>query len=125
MINKKLLFLFVCISFIGVASTAYADVISLPNPLCPLNNPGGRGCISSFLELITAITSYIFTIIGGLAVVMFVWAGILFLTAGANVANIEKGKHATLYAVIGLAIALGGNGLLAVVRAVIGSAPAP
>lgn len=96
--------------------------ITLPNPLCT-GGPGSPGCINSFTGLLTQITTYILNIIGGLAVIMFIWAGILFVTSAGDPSKITKARHVVIYAIIGIAIALAGKGLIAVITEVIGSSP--
>ena len=96
---------------------------NLPNPLC-FEGPGSANCVNDFPGLITKITTYIVSIIGSLAVLMFVWAGILFVTSAGKAGQVEKAKKVLFYAVIGAAIALAGTGFIAVVKGVIGEPPA-
>ena len=86
------------------------SVVTLPNPL---------GSTGDFPTLIVKITEYIRNIIGGIAVLMFIWAGILYLTSGANPANVQKANKAVVYAIIGLGIALAGTGLIALIKFII------
>lgn len=58
-------------------------------------------------------------IVGGLSVIMFIWAGILYLTSGANPGNVQRANKVVLYAVIGLAIALSGAGLIQLIYSII------
>lgn len=83
--------------------------IALPNPLNT----------SSFQELIEKITYYISSVVGGLAVIVFIWAGILFLTSGGSETQLSKAKKALFYAAIGLAIALAASGLIVTIKYVI------
>lgn len=120
--RKNLEILLVCLVFLSVGSFAIADnIITLPNPLCPANNAGNANCIDSIPRLISQIATYISTIVGALAVLMFMWAGICFLLSGMSPSYLEKGKHALWYAIIGTGIALSGAGLVAVITAVIGN----
>ncbi|OGZ64042.1 MAG: hypothetical protein A3A98_03805 [Candidatus Staskawiczbacteria bacterium RIFCSPLOWO2_01_FULL_40_39] len=106
---KNFVFSIALIILLGFGGVAAAEVISIANPLGA----------NSFGELIANITEYIFGLIAGLAVVMFLWAGILFLTSAGNPGQIEKAKKAALYAVIGLAIGLAGSGLIELVTNII------
>ncbi len=110
------------------ASSSPSFGVTLPNPLCW--SSGGVGppapgttsvepCINTVQDLLAAITAFVLDIIGALAVVMFIYAGFLFLTYPVNPGNLEKGKKALLYAIIGVAIALAGNGLIIVIKAVL------
>ncbi len=119
---KKFLLLFTAVILIGVTGSAFADdaVVTLTNPLCPV--VGGANCISNFPSLLTAISGAIMNIVGILATIVILWAGILFVTSGGNQAQIGKAKQALLYAVIGIGIVLAGNGLILVIKAVLGVA---
>ncbi len=121
--KKAAIFLISFTVLLGMSTIAAAATISLPNPLCPNPLPAGSTCINSFPLLITTIINFLVGLIASLAVLLFVWAGILFVTAGADPSNVQKAKHAVMYGVIGLAIALAGTGLVAVIQGVIGVAP--
>ena len=99
-------------AFIGFLSTArvVSAQVSLPNPL---------GTITNFTTLINNIAGYVFVVVGFLAVLMFLWAGILFLTSAGNESRVSSAKKALMYAVIGLAIALSGTGLIQLVSYII------
>ncbi len=122
--NKKVIFIVSCVALISLSGAVLADSVALPNPLCP-GGTGSNGCVDSFPTLIAAITSFVTTIIGALAALMFVWAGILFVTSAGNEGRLEKAKKALLWAVIGVGISLAGAGLVAVIRNVIGATPPP
>lgn len=97
--------------------------VSLPNPLCP--NWDGTGscpanCVCTLSGLINNIATYITNIIGILATLMFLIAGILFVISAGNPGRVETAKKAAIYAAIGAAIALAGKGLIEVIKAVIG-----
>ena len=125
--QKKLLFLTLLITFAGMTSSAFAAV-TLPNPLCL--NPA-TPCVSSptctcnFTDLITKIINFVLIVIGSVAVLMLVWAGILFVTSAGSPEKISKGKQALTYAIIGLVIAFAGGGLILVIKEVIGVSPTP
>jgi len=84
--------------------------ISLPNPL---------GDTDTFEELVTNITNYVFGVIGALAILMFVWSGILFVISAGSEEKIGKAKKTAIYAAIGAAIAIAGAGLVATIRQVL------
>lgn len=116
--KKSLLFLIVTVSLFGIASFAAAETLSLPNPLC-LGGPGTPGCINDLSTLITKITDFVLAVIGSLATLVFIYAGILYLTSAGNPAQVEKAKSAVKYAVIGIVVALLGKGLIEVIQSVI------
>lgn len=103
MINTKGLTFFI-LSVLLLASSALAQV-TLPDPL------GGQ----SLQEIIANVVQYIVGILAGIAVIMFIWAGILFLTSAGNEARITTAKKVLIYAVIGLGIAIAGEGLIILV----------
>ncbi len=123
MIKRISLLLIVSAVIASSAGFAMADTVTLPNPLCR-GGVAGDNCIENLPQLISKIATYISTIVGALAVLMFMWAGICFLLSGVMPSYLDKGKHALWYAIIGTGIALAGVGLVAVITAVIGNAPA-
>ncbi len=107
--KRNLIILLLSITLLSLTTSVLAQV-GLPNPL---------GATTTFAALIVNIANYIATLVGGLAVIMFVWAGILYLTAGAKPDNIQKANKAVLYATIGLAVALAGTGLIQLIYFII------
>lgn len=120
--NKKLLFFLLIIVFLGFSGAVFAETISLPNPLCPAGAVGNN-CIDSFPRIVNQITTFISTIIGSLAVLMFMYAGILFATSAGNEAKLGQAKQVLIWAIIGVVVSLAGAGLIAVVTTVIGTTP--
>lgn len=119
--KKKLLMLVAgVLGLIIIVPTALAATVILPNPLCTKNS---NTCIDSIDKLITTISDYILTLIAGLAVIMFIYAAILFLTSAGNEGKLGKAKSALFWAIVGAAISLAGKGLIAVINAVIGTSP--
>ena len=115
--NKKLTITLLASLFLtGIAALASAQIITLPNPLCS----GGSVCINSFPDLVDAIASWIRNIVGSLAVIMFLWAGILFLTSAGNESRLASARRALWWAVIGTAVALVGQSLVLVIRTIVG-----
>lgn len=110
-----------------------------PTP-SPTNPPGPTGKpvtldfeiknplkIESFLEFFSAITVWLTNIAIPIAVILIVYAGILFLTAGAVPANITKARTILTYVVVGLAIILIGRGFITLIESVLnlGASPSP
>lgn len=98
-----------------LAASSVAAQVTLPNPLCS----GGGSCIETIPALIGNIATYLFNVVGAIAVVVIIWAGILFLTSTGNEARLGTAKKALLYAAIGLAIAMAGTGLIELVKFII------
>lgn len=85
---------------------------------------GGTGtCISEFSGILTAVRTFVNGIVATLAIIVIIWAGILFVTSAGNVGKIDLAKKALLFAAIGIAIVLAGNGLIELITAIIGPAP--
>lgn len=89
-------------------------VTTLPNPLGPNTD--------SFSKLLTKVLDNIVTPIGGIVAVFFIiYAGFLFVTAGANEKKRGDANKALLYAVIGTAILIGAQALSTVITGTINS----
>lgn len=73
--------------------------VTLANPLGEdANDP--RKLIARIIQAIIAIS-------GGIALVMFIYAGLLFLTAMGNEGQVKKAKDLMLYVVLGIVIIAG------------------
>ncbi len=101
----------------GAYSPAYPDLASC----CiaqgtTVDNTRTSPCITSFPGLITQVATYVTDIVGVLAIMVLLWAGILFITSMGNPSKIDKAKHAAIYAAIGLAVTLGGMAVIALIR---------
>lgn len=115
---KYAIFLMVAVTVLSSTSVVLADTITLPNPLCPTPGPN---CIDSLPKLIAKVSEYISAVVAGLATIMLVYAGILYVTSGGDPGKAGKAKQAVIYAIIGLAIALAGKGLAEVIQSVVTS----
>lgn len=125
--KKFLVFLLSLVVMTSFAGFASADVISLPNPLCA----GAQGqanpcvpsptCVCGFRDLLARVSTFIFSVIGVLAVLMFVIAGILFVISAGDAGKVQKAKDMAIWAAIGVVVAFAGQGLIALVTAVIGA----
>lgn len=113
--NIKKLFPFFVLAMIIFLPTVTLASISLPDPL--------GGTISSFTDLIQKIIDYIAGIIGTLAVLMFVIAGIYFVTSAGDSSKVKRAKEIVIYASIGVGVALAAGGLIALVRQILTGSP--
>ena len=95
--KKSLLFIIICGIVLIVSSLiAQAEVITIPDPL-------GEG--TTIPDIIKAIMNKVLLPIGGgLAVIMIIWAGILYMTAGGSEEKIRAAKKTIMWTVIGFAI---------------------
>ncbi len=76
-------------------SSSFAKAVMIDNPLQA----------ESFSDLIKAIAEIISSIVGVLAVLMLIIAGIYFVTAAGDPNQISKAKTMVKYAIIGVIIA--------------------
>jgi hypothetical protein len=79
-------------------------------PDCALEDKITPPCddVSIFLILAINISRYVFSIVGGLSLLMFVYAGFILIISQGNSEKIEQGKNIMMAVVIGLLIAFGG-----------------
>ena len=66
------------------------------------------------------ILSFVWWLFAIIALVCFVIAGILFLTAGGSAEKIAQAKTAVIYGVVGIAIAIIGYSIVAIVKSLVG-----
>lgn len=71
--------------------------IALFNPLCP----GGGTCNVTLISLLSRFVSAFLGIVGALALLVFVYAGVMYMTAGSS-DRVKKSTETMKYAVIGL-----------------------
>ena len=89
---------------------------SIANPLkCP-NGAANCGLIDYFNAIVDGILIPIGAVI---AVMAFIWAGFLFVTAGGEPKKIEDARRALLYVAIGTAVLLGAKAISAVITGTI------
>jgi len=55
-------------------------------------------------QLVNSIVKQILGIVGALALFMFVYGGVLWMTSGGNSSRLEKGRETLIWATIGLVI---------------------
>lgn len=76
--------------------------------------------INTFLIALIKLGKYLFTIIGALALAVFVYGGFLLILSGGSPDKVKKGTDAMLAAVIGLLVAFSGYLLIRFVGEAIG-----
>ncbi len=82
------------------AAEAVPEKIKLENPL----GGSGAGEVTSPTRLIGNIIKTILTIVGALALAMFVYGGFTWLTSAGSPEKVKKGKDILIWAVIGLIV---------------------
>lgn len=70
--------------------------------------------------LINRIANYLLMVGMPIAVIMILYAAVLFLTSGGNEEKISKAKKALTWAVIGAAVLLVGKGLVSLLKDILG-----
>lgn len=91
-----------------------------------LDNPL-KGGASDLTGLVKIIAQWLFNLAIPIAVVMIVYAGVLFLTAQGNPGQVTKAKDVLKWAVVGLAIILIGSGFVTLIQSILelGAPPGP
>lgn len=69
------------------------------------------GCrdVNTFLQLAVQVVNWVFTIVGAVALVVFIYGGFMMLTSAGSEEKVKKGRDALVAAVIGLAIMFSAN----------------
>lgn len=84
------------------------------------NAPGGPGAsIGSLPQIIHAIENAAGLIFGAIAVIMFIIAGILFLTAGGEPEKVQKARSAFIWGIAGVVVGILAFSIIAVVGSII------
>ncbi len=82
---------------------------SIPNPLKSEN----------LLDLIQAVGGFIFSLAIPVAVIMIVYAGVLFLISRGDQTKVARAREILKYAIIGLAIVLIGSGFVSLITSIL------
>lgn len=76
--------------------------------------------INIFVVLLIQIAGYLFTFIGGLALLVFVYGGFVLILSQGNPEKVKQGTGAMISAVIGLLVAFGGYLLISFLGELVG-----
>jgi hypothetical protein len=99
-------FLFTCLLLgVGIPLISLAQ-IEIQNPLKA----------RTFEDLVIAIATFLWNIALGIAPIMVIIAGFLFVTGGGDPAKLQRAKQILLYTVIGIVIIGISRGLLVVLK---------
>ena len=111
--SKKLIGLLSVISVLAPSAALAITSISLtPSPTEP-------PAIDPTMVLSTIIT-WVFGFLLVIVVLMVLISGYMFVTAGGNPESVTKARNWLMYALIGLAVAVLGRGLVALVLTILG-----
>jgi len=92
--KNKILIIFLFLFFIVLISPGFAQELTLPDPLNNRDIP----------TLVTDIIKYVLRMVGVLALAMFIYGGVIWMTSGGSEKQIKKGKDTLVWAIFGLAI---------------------
>ena len=82
--------------------------------------PGGPGSsVGSLSQLIHALENAAGLVFGGIAVIAFIVAGILFLTAGGNAEKVQAARSAFIWGIAGVVVGILAFSIIAVVGSII------
>lgn len=121
-------FSFLIFLFLAPANFVWAD----SNPWGSSNpygssQPGGGNSIgnfissSDFVALATNIANWIFTIALPIAVIMIIWSGILFMTAGGKEDKVATARKALTWSIVGLVVILLAKSFPSIISNLIGA----
>ncbi|MDD3679139.1 MAG: pilin [Patescibacteria group bacterium] len=102
--HKRILILFALL-VCGIIVVNF--IVPLPAQGTDFENPIGGSNITSVEGLIKQVTKWIIGIFGSIALVILIFAGFRYLTAGADESKAESAKKMLTWAIIGIAIVLG------------------
>ena len=88
------------------SSIVQAQTITIPDPL------QGR----EIIDIIDSVMSLLAMIGSGVAVIMIIWAGILYMTAGGGEEKIRTAKKTIMWAIIGVAILWSANFIIDAIK---------
>lgn len=107
---KKVIFLFVflLLFILGTGSVLAVEGAAAPSPggaqgsagPQELNNP----LADNFETIVKGVITSVIGLSGVLALIAFVWGGILWMVSGGDTAKIQKGKTMMIWAVTGLVV---------------------
>ncbi len=113
---KKFIFSFLCVAILSLSfftMFAHAQVEGCPagSTTC-LTNP--LGDVKTPQQLIGKVINAVLGLVGSLALLMFVFGGLTWMTSGGNAEQVKKGRDILVWAAIGLVIIFSAYGLVRV-----------
>jgi type IV secretory pathway VirB2 component (pilin) len=102
------------IKFLGFTVSVLVFIPFLAAAQLPQTGP------TSWKQVFSGITQYVFNLGMAVAVIVIIWSGILFMTASGSEERVTKAKTTFFWALIGLAICLLGSGLVYLILDVLG-----
>jgi hypothetical protein len=118
--SKKIVFLIFLISLFGVAGIACLPVGTVSAQ--QITNPIG---VSSLPKLFTKLGEDLGLLVAALGGIMFIVAGLLYMTSAGDPTKLGMAKNALTYAVIGLIVGISAAGIAGVIQDVRNGASTP
>ena len=103
------LFIFACSFNIALADTITGGTNPTASGTITLTNP--LGSISTPQALIGRIISAILGVVGSIALLLFVYGGLIWMTSSGSPDKVKKGRDTLLWAAIGLVVIFSAYGL--------------
>ena len=85
---------------VAPALSVFAQVVTPP---VEITNPIGT---TSITDILNALINFALLLLPPLSTLMVLWAGLLFMTAGANADRLAKARTALVWALVGIAVVL-------------------
>lgn len=85
---------------------------------CPAGTPEGTTCLHNYLGtespqvLIGNIINAVMGIVGSIALLMFIFGGLTWMTSGGSAEKVKKGRDILMWSAIGLAVLFMSYGLV-------------
>ena len=110
-LKKSLPVIVICGIFLVVGCVlAETGVITIPDPL-------GNKTLTQIIDSI--INNAILPIAFGVALIMIIWGGIMYMTAGGSEDKVTKARKAIMWAMIGLAIVVAAKFIVQAIEAIL------
>jgi len=113
---KKLATLFSLTTLLILPTIALAGLTQPPQP--------GQGVAIDPCAIFNLTLNFIWPIFIGIAVLIFIYAGFLFLTAAGEPGKVSTARHALIWAIVGLAVALLAYSMVVIITNFINPPPA-
>lgn len=75
---------------------------SCPSGVVCLTNPLGASGISTPQQLIGKVINSVLGVVGSLALIMFIYGGLVWMTSAGNTEKVKKGREIIIWSAIGL-----------------------
>lgn len=109
------------ISYTLASLAVFAPFAALNAAGTGFQTPAGTNLpAGSLLGILTSAMNWLLTVVGILGVVGFVIAGIIYLTAAGDEEQINRGKKAMVWSIVGVIVALLGVVIIKAVQSLLG-----